>query len=89
MIQNISIPEGKTSFIAERRYIGSVDGFSFDAFHSKSDNLGPTVTLLLTNKKTSLAGITFASWSSENKKKYIEDENAKILNLSKRLVYNC
>ena len=45
-------------------YKASRDGFDANAFHSRCDNKGPTITIILSNNKYLFGGYTSVSWAS-------------------------
>ncbi|MFO0005808.1 MAG: TLD domain-containing protein [bacterium] len=47
-------------------YKSTLHGFSSAAFHSRCDNQGPTVSLILSDKNRTFGGYAQVSWESKN-----------------------
>jgi len=45
-------------YVTERKYLGSKDGFTANAFHEKADGIKPSVTLFLLTNGICIAGYT-------------------------------
>ena len=61
------------------KYQGTKDGFTASAFHSKCDNLGPSLTIIKTNTGHIFGGFTSISWNSTGN--YYKDSNAFIFTI--------
>ena len=63
-------------------YQGTRDGFSNAQFHSKCDNKGPTVFIIVGENGRRFGGFTPLSWNQENKDYY--DDNSFLFSLDLR-----
>jgi hypothetical protein len=57
-----NLPIEAKEYTTVLKYKGSRDGFEAKDFHDRCDGLGPTVSLLITDKLVSIAGFASASW---------------------------
>jgi len=62
--------------IGARLFSSSEDGSTTEAFHSKCDDRGATLTVIESEDGKIFGGYTSASWSSASKCRYISDETA-------------
>jgi hypothetical protein len=62
-------------------YRATRDGFFADVFHSKCDNINPTLTLIRSNLNSVFGGYTNAFW---NHASYVTDTSAYIFTLRRR-----
>ncbi len=62
------------------RYRGSRDGFKYEAFHSRSDGIKPTISLFETKMGKIIGGYTAAQWTPD--REYATDSTAFLFNLS-------
>jgi len=61
-------------------YRGSKDGFTASIFHTKCDNIGPTITVVQTTSEYIFGGYTEASWASSGM--YHHDSNSFLFSLN-------
>jgi hypothetical protein len=57
---------GKPNQQWELIYKASRDGFDANAFHSRCDNKGPTMTIILSNNNYLFGGYTAIAWTSDD-----------------------
>ena len=63
-------------------YQATRDGYTSDNFHSKCDNKGPTVFIIVSTNGRRFGGFTSSPWNKENKEYY--DDNAFLFSLDSR-----
>jgi hypothetical protein len=69
-------------FTAALRYRGSRDGWKAKDFHSKSDNLGPSICLFQNDENHCFGGFTSEKWQSPKQTVTIKDPTAFLFNLT-------
>ena len=72
---------GNKLLITTILYSGSIHGWMYKDFHSRSYKKGPTIILFKVKDGDCIGGYTKAQWSSEDKS--VRDSNAMLFNLSK------
>ena len=65
---------------------GSRDGHSAEAFHSKCDNQGPTLTIIKAKRGKKFGGFLDKSWNSSGE--YIPSSKAFLFSLSQQTKYD-
>lgn len=64
------------------KYRASQDGFEAADFHSRCDEIGPTVSLFKIENGFTIAGYTSASWRATKDFTEVSDRSAMLLNLT-------
>jgi hypothetical protein len=64
---------------------GSRDGFTAEAFHSRCDNKGLTLTLIQSSFNKVFGGYTSVPWQSRADSKFEDDKNAFIFSLTMKV----
>lgn len=86
-IENAIKQKEKRNFLLKLIYKASRDGDNGAAFHSKCDNIFPTLTVIKTADKKIIGGYTTVSWEcTEDKKK---DDKAFCFDMTDKKIYNC
>jgi len=69
-----------STFKLQLLWRGTTDGFRASTFHSKCDDKGPTLTIILSNKDCIFGGYSSKSWKSSGG--FVSDEKAFIYSLT-------
>lgn len=76
----------KSKSIPGLLYRASRDGLTPEAFHSKCDNQGPTLTIIQTDRQIIVGAFTTQSWQSPQSARFVSDDSAFIFKA--KFVYN-
>ena len=81
-IYNMLFGNAKKSF--RLLYKGSVHGFSAEEFHKKCDNMGPTISIIKSDKNKVFGGYASVSWNSLHLTSHVNDPHAFVFSISKK-----
>ena len=70
----------------ELLYVGSRDGFTNEAFHSRGDNKGPTLFVVKLENNRRIGGFTSQSWHNKGGEAIV-DNNAFLFSLDNKIKY--
>ena len=69
-----NIPQNDEIFLFKLVYRASRDGDTSKEFHKRCDNIGPNLTLVMTDKDIKFGGFTYCNWEVPNKDIKMNDE---------------